>query len=198
MPRRYTWIDRPGSRTSWPAGATGSRLAGSGPPRLSHGLTGLNAARSGIAAGSVPVVCLPAAAVTRRRGHRVAVMLCPASWSRPAGGSPVRVSTGAPGSRPRFVIERWRAERGVKSLCGGSKYAGRSIKRALQPRQANSGGAEPLMSRRRPRPAGPGPGSACRVLPGYGGRQVCMVWAGTGEARLPGLRRAKTAGMSRW
>jgi hypothetical protein len=41
----------------------------------------------------------------------------------PAGGSPVKVSTEAPGSRPRFV-ERWRAERGVKSLFGGSKPRG--------------------------------------------------------------------------
>ena len=43
-------------------------------------------------------------------------MLRPGSWSRPAGASPVRVSIGAPGSRPRFVVERRRAERGVKSL----------------------------------------------------------------------------------
>jgi len=33
-----------------------------------------------------------------------------------AGGSPVRVSAGAPGSRPRFVGEIQRAERGVGSL----------------------------------------------------------------------------------
>jgi hypothetical protein len=46
------------------------------------------------------------------------------SWIRPAGGSPVRVSTGAPGSRPRFVAERRGAERGVKSLFGGSERAG--------------------------------------------------------------------------
>jgi hypothetical protein len=38
--------------------------------------------------------------------------------------SPVRVSAGAPGSRPRLVIERWLAERGVESLFGGSKRAG--------------------------------------------------------------------------
>ena len=43
---------------------------------------------------------------------------------RPAGGSPVRVSVGAPGSRPQFVVERRRAERGVESLFGGSKRAG--------------------------------------------------------------------------
>jgi hypothetical protein len=51
-------------------------------------------------------------------------MLRLASWIRPAGGSPVRVSAGAPGSRPRFVIERSRAERGVESLFGESKRAG--------------------------------------------------------------------------
>jgi hypothetical protein len=43
---------------------------------------------------------------------------------RPVGESPVRVSAGAPGSRPRFVGEIRRAERGVESLFGGSKHAG--------------------------------------------------------------------------
>ena len=85
-------------------------------------------------------------------------MLRPESWTGLAGGSPVPVGTGAPGSRPRFVVERRRAERGVKSLFGGSKCAGRSVKRTLQPRQSHNGGAEPLMSRRRPCPASPGPG----------------------------------------
>lgn len=46
------------------------------------------------------------------------------SWIRPAGVSPVPVSAGAPGSRPRFVVERRRAERGVESLFGGSKRVG--------------------------------------------------------------------------
>ena len=122
----------------------------------------------------------------------------PGSWSRPAGESPVRVSTGAPGSRSRFVVERRRAERGVKSLFGGSKHAGRSVKRTLQPRHSHNGGAEPLMSRRRPRLSGLVPVMTWRVLPGYGGRHVCMVWAGTGETRLPGLRQAKTGRISRW
>ena len=134
----------------------------------------------------------------RHSGPRVASMLRPGSWSRPAGGSPVRVDTGVPGSRPRFAVEGWRAERGVKSLCGGSKHAGRSVKRTLQPRHDHNGGAGPLMSRRRPRPSGLVPVMACRVLPGYGGRHVCMVWAGTGETRLPGLRRAKARRISRW
>jgi hypothetical protein len=35
----------------------------------------------------------------------------PASWFRLTGESPVRVGNGAPGSRPPFVAERWRAER---------------------------------------------------------------------------------------
>jgi hypothetical protein len=125
-------------------------------------------------------------------------MLRPGSWIRPAGASPVRVGTGAPGSRPQPVGETRQAERGVESLFGGSKRAGRSIKRILQPRQIHNGGAEPLMSRRRPCPAGPDPGSACRVPPGYGEWHARKVWSGTGEARLPGRRRAKTAGISRW
>jgi hypothetical protein len=56
-------------------------------------------------------------------------MLRPGSWTKPAGVSPVRVVAGEPGSRPRFVIVRWRAERGVESLFGGSKHVGRSATR---------------------------------------------------------------------
>jgi len=143
--------------------------------------------------------------VARRAGHSPVaedpyphLMLRPENWTRPAGASPVRVIAGEPGSRPRFVVERRRAERGVESLFGGSKRAGRSVKRTLQPRHSHNEGAEPVMSRRRPCPSGPGPGSAWRVLPGYGGWHVRTVWAGTGEARLPGLRRAKTRCISRW
>jgi hypothetical protein len=51
-------------------------------------------------------------------------MLRLGSWIRPAGGSPVRVDAGVPGSRPRVVVERRRAERGVKSLFGGSERVG--------------------------------------------------------------------------
>ena len=47
-------------------------------------------------------------------------MVRPESWSRLAGGSPVRVGTGVPGSRSRFVVETRRAERDVKSLFGGA------------------------------------------------------------------------------
>jgi hypothetical protein len=92
------------------------------------------------------------------RRARLAAMVRPESLTRPAGGSPVRVGTGAPGSRPQLGGENRRAERGVKSLLGGSKSAGRSITRNLQPRQSYNEGAEPLMSRRRPRPAGSVPG----------------------------------------
>src|SRR5438876_668971 len=56
-------------------------------------------------------------------------MLRPESCVELAGVSPVRVGIGAPGSRPQFVMETWRAERGVKSLFGGSKIAGRTATR---------------------------------------------------------------------
>jgi len=42
----------------------------------------------------------------------------------------VRVNAGESGSRPRFVVESRRAERGVKSLFGGSKRAGRRTTRS--------------------------------------------------------------------
>ena len=51
-------------------------------------------------------------------------MLRLASWIRPAGGSPAPVSAGAPVSRPQSRGEIPAAERGVKSLFGGSKRAG--------------------------------------------------------------------------
>ena len=75
---------------------------------------------------------------------------------------------------------------------------GRSVRRSLQPRQTHNGRAEPLMSRRRPCLSGPGPGLAWRVSSGFGWRYVITVWFGTGETRLPGLCRAKTAGIGRW
>ncbi len=51
-------------------------------------------------------------------------MLRLGSCVRPAGGNPVRVSAGAPGSRPRLEGEILRVERGVRSLFGGSKRVG--------------------------------------------------------------------------
>jgi len=51
----------------------------------------------------------------------------PESCTVPAGGSPVRVSAGAPGSRHQSAGEILQAERCVKSLeVGGSKGAGRN------------------------------------------------------------------------
>src|SRR5690242_17384778 len=114
---------------------------------------------------------------------KVERMLRPGSWSRPAGGSRVRVDTGVPGSRPGLAVEVRRAVPVFKLLFGASKLAVRSVKLTLQLRQTDDGGAVLLMSRRRQGPAGPVPGSACRVLPGYGGRHVCMVWARTEETR---------------
>ena len=67
-------------------------------------------------------------ALTRAATYRHR-MLRPGNWTKPAGASPVRVIAGEPGSRPRFVVERRRAERGVESLFGGSKRAGRSATR---------------------------------------------------------------------
>jgi hypothetical protein len=51
-------------------------------------------------------------------------MLRPENWIRPASASPARVNAGAPGKRTRFVAERRGAERGVKSLFGGSQVEG--------------------------------------------------------------------------
>lgn len=51
-------------------------------------------------------------------------MVRPEGWIRLAGESPVPVGAGASGSRPRFVVERCRAKRGVESFFGGSKCTG--------------------------------------------------------------------------
>ena len=72
-------------------------------------------------------------------------MLRPASCPRPAGVSPVRVGVGAPGGRRRLVVERWRVERGVESLFGGSERAGCdcslvSEDRSYKPMVKSSGG----------------------------------------------------------
>src|SRR6266700_5399348 len=99
---------------------------------------------------------------------KVVAMLRPESWTKPAGVSPVWVGAGAPGSRPRFVGEIWRAERGVESLFGGSKRAGRSVMRILQPRQSHNGRAEPLTSRRRPCPLGVSPDRLAGLLGVWG------------------------------
>jgi hypothetical protein len=74
----------------------------------------------------VRAVVIKSPSYEQPRASYPAGMLRPRSWIRPAGGSPVRVGVGTPGSRPRFVVERRRAERGVESLVGESKHAGRS------------------------------------------------------------------------
>ena len=134
----------------------------------------------------------------RRSNGSINDMLRPGSCVRPAGVSPVPVGAGAPGSRPQFVIERWRAERGVESLFGGSKCAGRSVKRTLQPRHIYNGRAEPLMSRRRSR--------LSSLVPGG---MVGLLGVGT-AARAQGLARNRrdpsahacvrqeTRGISQW
>jgi hypothetical protein len=55
-------------------------------------------------------------------------MVRPESFTVPAGGSPVRVSAGAPGSRHQYTGEIPYAKRCVESLAvGGSEGAGRNI-----------------------------------------------------------------------
>ena len=78
------------------------------------------------------------------------LMLRPASWSRLTGESPVRVGTGAPGSRPRFVAERRRAERGVRSLFGGTTVALVAVLRTLTPRSRPWPPASPTQLDARP------------------------------------------------
>ena len=120
----------------------------------------------------------------RRRRSSVGRMLRPvASWIRPAGVSLVRVSAAAPGSRPWYVIERWRAERGVESLFGGSKRAGCDdslVKRAVgEPSRSCHGEGHVRQSWL---PIGCG-GS----LRGRGSCTCAGSDRGTGEARLASL-----------
>ena len=77
MPRRFTCSDRPGCRTSSPTGATGPRLGWLGTSTVLTALTYLNAAEVGIACQLGPGGLLLVGAMTRRRGHRVAVMAKP-------------------------------------------------------------------------------------------------------------------------
>ena len=120
-------------------------------------------------------------------------MVRPESWSRPAGESPVRVGTGAPGSRPRFVVERRRAERGVKSLFGGSKHAGRSVKRTLQPRHTSQWGSRAAHVTAKAMSGGPCSGVSLPGPPGVWGaarahslgrnRRDPSAWPASGEDR---------------
>jgi len=126
-------------------------------------------------------------------------MLRPASWSRPAGESPVRVSTGAPDSRPRFVGEIRRAERGVESLFGGSNTAGRSV-------QANfAASSKPQRESRAAhvtaKAMSEGPRSGVR-LAGLSGVRKMARGEGLGWNRrdpsVHALVGAETGGISRW
>jgi hypothetical protein len=109
-------------------------------------------------------------------------MLRLASWIRPAGVSPVRVSVGAPGSRPQFRGEIPGAERGVESLLGGSKRAGCDcslvgLTMGEPSRSSHGEGHVRLVEFR----------SCLRVPPGYGELHACKVWSGTRETRLSSL-----------
>jgi hypothetical protein len=109
-------------------------------------------------------------------------MLRLGSWIRPAGVSPVRVSVGAPGSRPGSRGEIAAAERGVESLFGGSKRAGCdcSLVRRTMGEPSRSCHGEGHVRRVEFR-------SRRRVLPGYGELHARTVWFGTREARLSSL-----------
>jgi hypothetical protein len=109
-------------------------------------------------------------------------MLRLGSWIRPAGESPVRVGVGAPGSRPQSRGEIPAAERGVKSLFGGSKRAGCdcSLVKFTTEEPSRSCHGEGHVRRVEFR-------SVRRVLPGYGKLHARMVWFGTRETRLSSL-----------
>jgi hypothetical protein len=109
-------------------------------------------------------------------------MLRHESWQRPTGVSPVRVSAAAPGSRPQPAVERRLAERGVKSLFGGSKRAGCdcSLVRETMGEPSRSCHGEGHVRRSRC-------GAGRRVPPGYGELHARKVGAGTWETRLPSL-----------
>lgn len=107
-------------------------------------------------------------------------MLRLASWTRPAGESPVRVSAGAPGSRPQSQREISEAERGVESLLGGSKRAGCdcSLVKFTMEEPSRSLRGEGHVRRS-------GSENGRRVLPGYGKLHARKAWSGTRETRLP-------------
>jgi hypothetical protein len=119
----------------------------------------------------------------------IRLMLRPENWTRPVGASPARVIAGAPGSRPRFVVERRRAKRGVKSLFGGSKRAGRSAIRHESCSLVRRTTGEPSRSCH-------GEGSirwtgVPDMPPTWSfrgtGSGTYAAWFGTGEARLASL-----------
>jgi hypothetical protein len=107
-------------------------------------------------------------------------MLRHASWTRPAGESPARVSAQAPGSRPQPRGETPAAERGVKSLFRGSKRAGCDYSLVTFTTEELSRSFHGEGHVRRPKF-----GSGRRVLPGYGELHARKARSGTWEIRLP-------------
>jgi hypothetical protein len=128
-------------------------------------------------------------------------MLRPGNWTRPVGASPTLVIAGEPGSRPRFVVERRRAERGVESLCGGSKRAGRSATRHESCSLVTFTTGEPSRSYH-----GEGPRPTDWQVPemplvgsprGTGSGTYARSGSGQERPVLPALS-AKTVGISQW
>lgn len=107
-------------------------------------------------------------------------MLRLASWTRPAGVSPARVSAGAPGSRPQPQREISEAERGVRSLFGGSKRAGCDFSLVTSTTGEPSRSCHGEGHVRRPCSE-----NGRRVPPGYGELHARTAWSGTRETRLP-------------
>src|SRR5437660_10869585 len=125
-------------------------------------------------------------------------MVRPQGWTRPAGESPVRVIAGEPGSRPRFVVERRRAERGVKSLFGGSKHAGRSATRRESCSLVTFTTGEPSRSchGEGPRPATAVPDIASLGPSGVGGAARVHGFVTEQERPVFPASSAKTAGIN--
>ena len=116
-------------------------------------------------------------------------MLRLASCVRPAGESPVRVSAGAPGSRPQSRGEIPAAERGVESLIGAkASWEGASARAAtaasshLQP-----GSRAAHVTVKAHVRLSSIPDWAWRVPAGYGELHARTVWHGTRETRLSSL-----------
>ena len=119
-------------------------------------------------------------------------MLRLGSCGRPAGGSPVRVSAGAPGSRPRSSGEILAAERGVESLFGGSKRVGWDCSLVIEtigePSRSFHGEGDVRHVR-----SGIGVAGPCgvrRLARAYGliaeqGRPVCLVLSGKDRSYKP-------------
>ena len=130
---------------------------------------------------------------------RISDTLRPENWTRPAGVSPARVVAGEPGSRPRFAVERRRAERGVESLFGGSKRAGRSVTRRESCSLVRPTMGKPSRSCRGEGNTGCGrSGRACAGFLRGMGIGTC-AWPGPGQERpVCAASSAKTARISQW